>query len=636
MTRLDHHVMAVRNKLALATLLDTLARVLTVYGGVVLIAVLLDRLFHGRLIPMPKILFWIGLGVSSAGALGYALWRRPTQHQAAVAIDERLALKEKFSTALYIRPSTDPFAAAAVRDAEQTAERVNLQDKFAIRFPSHAGITVAMAVAVLLAAIFVPVRTDSNPTLASAAEQQRQAQTNPEQSLRKALAEIYTAPPEVQQDAQIQTAKREIEALLRKPIAEPAKARATAQKALENVDAVKDKIKNQMQFAQAQNEMKMFRSMPGPSQPDSPVGKAHQELKEGKFTDAIEDLAAAAKNFDKMTAEEKKKNAEAAKVMAQQMQQMANDPKVQQQMQDQLQKLGANQQQAQQMAKAMQQAANGDKKAQQQMQQMANQMMQQMNNGQGPNAQQQQQINAAIQQMQQQANAQQNAANMAQAAQQLAQAMQQQAGQGQPQQQGQNAQQNAQNGNAQGQNAQANAQQKAMQQAIQQMQAQNQAAQAAAAQQNAQAQAGQNGQQPGQNGQQPGAQGQNPGKWGQGQGQFQQGQGQPPQGQGGQGGFAQASGARPAGEVAPYNVQQEVAPSQTDENGKILASSFVKAASERGESKAALQKVLEREFNESTDEVEQDRIPAQAQKSVREYFDAVKNGAAAPAPAPVQ
>src|SRR4051812_27531918 len=148
MTRLDHHVMSVRNKLAIATLLDALARVLTVYGGVVLLAVLADRLFHGRLIPGPKILFWGGVGVSCALATGYAFWRRPTAHQAAVAIDERLALQEKFSTALYVRPSSDPFAAAAVRDAERTAERVNLQDKFAIKFPSHAAITVAMAVAV--------------------------------------------------------------------------------------------------------------------------------------------------------------------------------------------------------------------------------------------------------------------------------------------------------------------------------------------------------------------------------------------------------------------------------------------------------------------------------------------------------
>ena len=30
---------------------------------------------------------------------------------------EKLQLKEKFSTALYIRPSQDPFAMAAVRDA---------------------------------------------------------------------------------------------------------------------------------------------------------------------------------------------------------------------------------------------------------------------------------------------------------------------------------------------------------------------------------------------------------------------------------------------------------------------------------------------------------------------------------------
>src|SRR6476646_8403187 len=138
MTRLDHHVMAVRNKLTLATLLDTLARVLTVYGGIVLVAVLLDRLFHNRLIPIPRILFWIGVGASCGIALGYAFWRRPSKHQAAVAIDEKLELQEKFSTALYIRPSTDPFAAAAVRDAEQTAEKVNLQDKFSIRFPSHA------------------------------------------------------------------------------------------------------------------------------------------------------------------------------------------------------------------------------------------------------------------------------------------------------------------------------------------------------------------------------------------------------------------------------------------------------------------------------------------------------------------
>ena len=54
--------------------------------------------------------------------MGYAIWRRPTKYQAAVAIDEKLSLQEKFSTALYIRPSSDPFAAAAVQDAEQTAE----------------------------------------------------------------------------------------------------------------------------------------------------------------------------------------------------------------------------------------------------------------------------------------------------------------------------------------------------------------------------------------------------------------------------------------------------------------------------------------------------------------------------------
>ena len=37
--------------------------------------------------------------------------------KAAVAIDARLSLKEKFSTALYARPIKDPFAQAVVKDA---------------------------------------------------------------------------------------------------------------------------------------------------------------------------------------------------------------------------------------------------------------------------------------------------------------------------------------------------------------------------------------------------------------------------------------------------------------------------------------------------------------------------------------
>lgn len=605
MSRLDRHVVAVQNKLTLRTLLAALAWSLLVFQAAVALVILAGKLFQLYL-PRPSIWFWAGLGVSVALAAAYALWRRPSRHDAAVAIDEKLGLKEKFSTALHVRASKDPFAAAVVRDAEQTAESVSLQNQFRPTFPKPfiaaiiVGVLAGLATKLPAFDLFGAEENRKN-----AAAQQR-AEAEVRDQVKRALAEIATAPPEVQEDVKIQAAKRDFEALLRRPIKEPNRVRPTVLKALEDVQAIKQKIENAKNFAEAEQDMKML-GLKGPKDDETgPVADALREMQKGDFTEAINQLNGVAAKFDKMDKQEQEKAVEQMKNLAQQLQQKANDPKVQQQIQKQLQNLGAGQKQAQQMAQKMQQAANGDKKAQQQLQQMANQLQQQMNGGQGPNPQQQQQIQKMMQQMQAQANAQQNAANLAQGAQQMAQAMQQ----------AQQGQQNGQQGGQQ-QNAQAmNQGQKAMQQAIQQMQAQNQAAQAAAAQQQAQA-GGQQG------GNQPGQQGNNPG---QGQGQNPQAGNQPPQqgNNGGQGGFAQAAGGRPKGEVTPFSTQQVVAPSQDNEKGKILASSFVKAASERGESEAELQEVLEREYNESTDEVEQDRIPAQAREAVKDYFDSVK------------
>src|SRR5579864_5384725 len=81
---------------------------------------------------------------------------RQSLHQAAVANDERLALKEKFSTALYVRTSQDPFAKAAVKDAERTAENVSLHKRFPIEVPKAAGGTAAAVIAVFLTAWLVP------------------------------------------------------------------------------------------------------------------------------------------------------------------------------------------------------------------------------------------------------------------------------------------------------------------------------------------------------------------------------------------------------------------------------------------------------------------------------------------------
>src|SRR3954469_22828380 len=119
MSRLDRHVAFVQNKLALARFIYAVAWALLIYAGVVWVAIIVDRLAHVRPI-RPDIWFYSGLGAAVLAATIYAMIKRPDAKAAAIAIDEKLALKEKFSTALYVRPLNDPFARAAVLDAERT------------------------------------------------------------------------------------------------------------------------------------------------------------------------------------------------------------------------------------------------------------------------------------------------------------------------------------------------------------------------------------------------------------------------------------------------------------------------------------------------------------------------------------
>ncbi|CAN5438721.1 hypothetical protein BH09PLA1_BH09PLA1_19380 [soil metagenome] len=653
MSRLDQHVAAVQNKLALGKFVGAVVWTSAIFALVVWVAIVIDRVFLLRL-PHWPIWFWAGVGAAGVAAMTYAIWRRPDVYAAAIRIDDVLHTKDKFATALHVRTVNDPFAHAALLDAERTAESVNLHKKFPLTTPRKLYVpivivAIALGTHLLLKPMDVFGRKD-------AARKQIEAQAKVEQAnktLQNALAVVSAVPPALQQNEQIKVAKEGLLQQLNQPLKDPARAERTAAKALQDVsEAIKEQIKQNQKYAEAQNEAKMLRTLQVPQDEKGPVADAQRELAKGNFQDAVSELNKVAENFDKMSKKDQEKAAEQMQNMANQLKQMANNPQPQQQMQQQLQQqLGLNQQQAQQLQQQMQKAAQGDKQAQQQLQQMAQQAMKQMNNGQGPNKDQQQQIQQAMQQMQAQANAKQNAQNMQQAAQQMAKAMQQmqqqQAQPGQQGQQGQKAQQGQQQqGQQQGQQQMAQGMQQ-MQQQMQQMQAAAQDAQQIAgaqqAAQNAAQQAmdamngqGQNGQQQGQ-GNQPG-QGQNPGGGDPNQpwnGQANDGM-QPNNG-------GQGAGDRSGKKQAPYAVKPEMSPSIDDEKGKILASTLVKGAALKGESKEQLKEVVENAIKNSADEIDQDRVSRQAQRVVRDYFSSIQNdtatagaGAAAPTTAPAK
>jgi hypothetical protein len=622
MTRLDRHVTAVQNRLTLGRFLVGLGWALLVLAGVVWINILVDRLIGMRL---PRWDLWLygAAGVAVIAAALYATVTRPDRKSAAIAIDDRLGLKEKFSTALYVREERDPFAQAAVKDAEASAAGVDLRGKFPLAFPRVAYGALALALVAYLTSLLSPMDllARETPQQKVVMVEQRQL-TETKKAVKEAIAKAEQLPKAVVDDEKVAIAKRELEEVLNRPPTEPTKARLKAMEAAQAMqDAIKEAVKQNAKFAQAESDRKAFKSMAPPSDEKGPIADAHRAMASADFTEAIDQLSKAVENFDKMDKEQQEEAAKQMEQMSKQLQQMAQDPKVQQQLQQKLQQMGANEQQAKQMAQQMQQAANGDKQAQQQLQQMAQQLQQQMNNGQGPTPQQQQQMQQMMQQMQAMANTQAGAQAMAQAAQQMAQQMQQQAQQGQqqnPNQQGQQGQQQ--------QQGMAQAQQH-MQQQLQQMQA--------AAQDMQQIQAAQQAAQQGQEAAAGQAQGGGDGQQGQGEGnnqQVAQGEmewkaGDPNNPGNGPGGVGVGAGDRSAKNVSPFGVKQELSPSQEDEKGKILASRYVKAGSLKGEMKQELTEVAQSAEREAPDEVEAERVSGQARKVLKDYFNAVQEDA---------
>jgi hypothetical protein len=638
MSRLDSHVAAVQNKLALGRFLGALGWSLAGFGACVWVAIVIDRVFRLTL-PRVPVWFWSGLGAAAVAAIIYAVWRRPSAHDAAVRIDERLNTKDKFATALHVRRLSDPFAHAALLDAERTADSVSLHKRFPLAFPKSTYATIAVALVALATWHWLsPMDLFGREQKIRKQAEQTAKVDQAKKTLKDAMAQVAMVAQKAPDTDQIKLAKEVAMQQLNQPMTDPAQARRTAAKALQDInEAIKQQVKNSAKFAEAQQDAKMVRQLQVPQDEKGPVADAQRAVAKGDFTAAVDELTKLSENFDKMDKKDQEKAAQQMQNLANQLKQLANNPNAQKQIQDQLQQMGLNQQQAQQAQDLMRKAAQGDKDAQQQMQQMAQQAMQQMNNGQGPTPQQQQAIQQMVQQMQAQANAQNTAQNMQQAAQQMAKAMQQAAN---PQQGGQQGLQ------GQGQKQQ---QQQAMQQAMQGMQQQLgqmsaaaqdaeqiAGAQAAAAQAADQAMNAMNGNMQGNQQNNGGGQWQGQGDNQQAAGQMQPWNGQANDGMGPNPG-GMGAGDRSAKTQAPYAIKQEMSPSKDDEKGRILMTQLVKGDALKGESKEQLKEITEASVKNAADEVDQDRVSRQAQKVVRDYFSSMQQdagGAAAPTTAP--
>jgi hypothetical protein len=95
-------------------------------------------------------------GLAAVAAAGLYLIGRPSRMDAAVQIDQKLRLRERFSSALALQSVEDPFAQAACVEAHEAAQHVQIGGQFPIRLGRRWMPAMASWVAAAAILLFLP------------------------------------------------------------------------------------------------------------------------------------------------------------------------------------------------------------------------------------------------------------------------------------------------------------------------------------------------------------------------------------------------------------------------------------------------------------------------------------------------
>ena len=126
----QRRIRAVRIRCGANRILQQAGQVLAVAGVVAALAVLVDRLIAVHVLaPWGLWTFWV---IVAGTVLALGLRKLPTKMQACLALDDRLGLRERFSTTLALAQSDDPFAAAARAESMDVVRQVDLRGHFPI------------------------------------------------------------------------------------------------------------------------------------------------------------------------------------------------------------------------------------------------------------------------------------------------------------------------------------------------------------------------------------------------------------------------------------------------------------------------------------------------------------------------
>jgi len=344
-------VRAVRIRYGINLFLRHAGWVLAVCGGVVALAVLVQRL-----LAVPVLVswaLWAFWGIVATTVLILWLLGFPSRMKASLLLDERLRLHERFSTTLSLAASDDPFAQAARAESLRTIEQADLRGHFPISLSRSWYYCAAVWVVVAVLAQFVPEK-DLLGLLKKRQQQNQQAQ-----EVAQAQAEVQKSTEAVKavvgglQDPAMEKDLKKLDEL-----AQAGEPQELKREAIKTLGDLSEKIK-QMQGGQvdAGNILQqMLRQLRGSADPFSQ--QIRMALAKGDFAQAgalmrrLQNQLATGTLSD----QQRKDMAEQLQKLAQELKSLAAQKR---QLQDEMEKLGLDKKLAelseQQLRKALQQ-----------------------------------------------------------------------------------------------------------------------------------------------------------------------------------------------------------------------------------------------------------------------------------------
>jgi hypothetical protein len=327
-------VTTVRIREAAALLLRRAGWVLTLAGVIAIFGVSVERLLALHVLTSIA----VGLFAAATGAFIIIPWllRIPTPMQASVLLDERLGLKERFSTTLAMVQSNDPFAQAARTESLQAIERVDLRGHFPIRLTGHWLCGAGVWLTAVLLIFFLPQK-DLLGVLRQRQEQDVKARQVAEvkDEVRKALEPVRSAVQKLG-DPNLSEELAKLDKIMQ--LTDPQEIKREAMKALGDLS---DKIKKMQEAPQAQiaDELKQaFKRLKGSTDPFSQ--EIRSALAKGDAGKAAEMLGQLQKQMSEGSLPSEKQ-----KELARQLQDLAGELKrlsqqQTKQLEDELAKLG--------------------------------------------------------------------------------------------------------------------------------------------------------------------------------------------------------------------------------------------------------------------------------------------------------